>query len=53
MSLPRGVLPVREINKIQLMRRSVQSQEKSGLPTQLIRVAFRRKSHFSLPQLLC
>jgi hypothetical protein len=28
--------------------RSVQSQADSGLPTQLIPVAFRRKSHFPL-----
>ena len=31
MSLPRGVLPVREINKIQLKRRSVQSYVEIGL----------------------
>ena len=46
MSLPRGVLPVREINKIQLKRRSIQSQADSGLPTQLIPGVFRRKSPF-------
>jgi hypothetical protein len=36
------------LNGLAACRCGRQSQADSGLPTQLIRVAFRRKSHFSL-----
>jgi hypothetical protein len=40
--------PTTQSYKTRLLRRSVQSQAVSGLPTQPIPVAFRRKSPFPL-----